>query len=184
GRVVQADERGAVLDREVHDFADLVGVRLRQRTAEDREVLGEDVDRTARNRAGPADDAVAGDRDLVHAEVAAPVHHERIELQERARVEQQVDALVRGELALGVLPRDALGSAALETLLPQGLEVGDPLLEGHEGFWLETRKLLTERSPSARPACAGSAGTARARPRVPRRSPGEPRPSCGGPPRR
>ena len=51
--IVQADDRGADLHRQVHDLADLLGVRLRERAAEDREVLAEDEDRAAVDRPWP-----------------------------------------------------------------------------------------------------------------------------------
>ena len=47
----------------------------------------------------------------LHAEVAAAVHHQGVELDEGARVEQQLDALAGGELALPVLALDALRAA-------------------------------------------------------------------------
>ena len=46
-RVVEPDDRRAHLHRQVHDLDDLRGVRLRQRSAEDGEVLREDEDRPA-----------------------------------------------------------------------------------------------------------------------------------------
>ena len=58
-RVVQADDRRAVLHREVHDLADLFGVRFGQRAAEHGEVLREHVDRPAVDPAVSGDDAVA-----------------------------------------------------------------------------------------------------------------------------
>ena len=48
--VVEADDRRAVLHRQVHHLADLLGVGLGQRAAEDGEVLGEDVDQAAVDR--------------------------------------------------------------------------------------------------------------------------------------
>ena len=60
----------------------------------------------------PGDHAVAEDLLLLHAEVGAAVRHEAVELDERALVEQQVDALARGQLALLVLRGDALRAAA------------------------------------------------------------------------
>ena len=51
-RVVEADDRRAVLHREVHDRADLLRVRLAHRAAEDGEVLGEARTPAARPR-GP-----------------------------------------------------------------------------------------------------------------------------------
>ena len=41
--IVQADDRRAGLQREVHDLDDLLRVGFRERAAEDREVLREDV---------------------------------------------------------------------------------------------------------------------------------------------
>jgi hypothetical protein len=49
---------------------------------------------------------------LAHAEVDAAVLLEHVPLFEGAVVEQQLDALARGELALGVLGIDALLAAA------------------------------------------------------------------------
>ena len=57
--VVEADDRRAVPHREVHDLADLLGVRLGERAAEDGEVLREDVDEPAVDPAVAGDDAVA-----------------------------------------------------------------------------------------------------------------------------
>ena len=68
------------------------------------------------------DDAVAEDLLLVHAEVGAAVGDELVELDEAARVEQQVDALARGQLAGLVLALDALGAAAGRRLPLQRLQ--------------------------------------------------------------
>ncbi len=81
--------------------------RRAERAAEDGEVLREDEDLPAVDRAVAGDDAVAGDRCLLHAEVGAAVRDEPVELDERARVEQQIDPLARGELAGLVLALDA-----------------------------------------------------------------------------
>jgi hypothetical protein len=86
-------------------------VGLGQRAAEDGEVLAEDIDQAAVDRAPAGDHAVAGDFCL-HAEVGAAVLDEHVELLEGALVEQQLDALARGQLALGVLRLDALLAAA------------------------------------------------------------------------
>ena len=121
-RVVEPDDRRAHLHRQIHDLHDLRGVGLRERAAEDGEVLREGVDRPAVDAAGAGDDAVAGNRRcLVHAEVAAAVRDELVDLLERAGIEQQIDPLARGELAAVVLllqPRFAAAQlgAALEIL--------------------------------------------------------------------
>ena len=46
--IVEADDRRAVAQRHVLDLGDLLGMRLRQRAAEDGEILGEDEDRCGR----------------------------------------------------------------------------------------------------------------------------------------
>ena len=50
---------------------------------------------------------------LVHAEIAAAMRDELVDLLEGAFVEQQVDALAGGEFAFLVLAVAALGAAAL-----------------------------------------------------------------------
>ena len=92
----------------------------RQRAAEDGEVLGEDVDQPAVDPARAGDHAVAGDDLLIEAEVGGAVGDEAVELDEAALVEQQVEPLAGGELALLVLLRHAGGSPAL---LGEGLAV-------------------------------------------------------------
>ncbi len=64
-RIVEPDHRRPDLHRQVHDLADLGRVRLRQRAAEDGEVLAEDEDEPAIDRAVSGDDAVAEDRSPV-----------------------------------------------------------------------------------------------------------------------
>ena len=85
----------------------------RERAAEDGEVLGEDVDQAAVDPAVAGDDAVAGDHLLLEPEVGGAVGDEAVELDEAAFVEQQVEPLARGELALLVLLGDARRAPAL-----------------------------------------------------------------------
>ena len=97
-RVVQADDRRAHAHRQVHHLADLGGVGLGERTAEHREVLRERVDLPAVDRPVARDDAVARHELVLHAEVAAAVRHQLVELLEGARVEQGLHALARRQL--------------------------------------------------------------------------------------
>ena len=97
--IVEADDRRADLHRQVHDLADLLGVRLRERAAEDREVLAEDEDQPPVDRAVAGDDAIAEDALPVEAELRGPVGDERVELDEGPGVEQEVEALARRQLA-------------------------------------------------------------------------------------
>ena len=111
-RVVEADDGRAHLHRQVHDLDDLGGVGLRERAAEDGEVLGEGVDRASLDAAGAGDDAVAGHDLLVHPEVEAAVGDELVDLVEGAGIEEQIDPLARRELAGVVLPLQPIVAAA------------------------------------------------------------------------
>src|SRR5690606_32310318 len=104
--VVQPDDRRAVLQREVHDLHDLLGVRLRERAAEYREVLAEHVDEPAVDRAPAGDDAVAQILLLVEAECRRAVGNETVEFDEAALVQQQVQPLAGRQLAPLVLCPD------------------------------------------------------------------------------
>jgi hypothetical protein len=70
------------------------------------------------------DDAVAGDQLLIHAEVAAAMRHQLVDLFERARVEQQLDPLASGQLAgvvLFLLPRFAAAELGATLEVAQGV---------------------------------------------------------------
>ena len=127
-RVVQADDRRAHLHRQIHDLHDLRGVGFGERSAEDGEVLRERVDQAAVDAPVAGDDAVAGNDLLVHAEVAAAVRDELVDLLERAGIEQEVDALARGQLAGLVLAAQALLAAAQ---LGAALELGETSSADH-----------------------------------------------------
>jgi hypothetical protein len=126
GTVVEPDERRPDLDREVHDLVDLLGEHLAERPAEDGEVLGEDEDLAAVDRAPPGDHAV-GVGALEQAAVVRTVAGEHVELVERAGVEQELDPLAGEHLALGVLARDRLLGTRMERLLLALGQLGQPL---------------------------------------------------------
>ena len=86
-------------------------MRLRQRAAEDGEVLAVDEDQPAVDRAVADDHTVAGDLLVRHAEVVAAVLDEHVPFLEARRVEQELEAFARRQLALGVLRVDALLAA-------------------------------------------------------------------------
>ncbi len=104
-RIVEPDHRRADLHRLVHHLADLLGVRFRERTAEDGEVLAEDEHQPAIDHAVAGDDAVAGHLVVLHAEVGAAMLDEHVPFLEGAFVEQQFEALARGQLALACAVR-------------------------------------------------------------------------------
>ena len=97
--VIEPDDRRTHLHRQIHDLDDLGGVGLRQRAAEDGEVLRERVGETAVDASVPGDDSVTGHDLLPHAEVAAPVGDEGVDLFERVGVEEEQRALTRGQFA-------------------------------------------------------------------------------------
>ena len=123
GAVVQADQRRPDRQRQVHHLVDLLGEHLAEGAAEDREVLGEDEDLAAVDRA-PAGDHAVGVGPLLDAAGERPVAGQHVELVERARVEQDLDPLAGEQLALGVLALDR------------------PLRAGLQGFFLALGQLL------------------------------------------
>ncbi len=103
---------------------------LGQRPAEHGEVLGEDVGDAAVDGAPAGDHAVARDLVPLHAEIGAAVLDIHVELLEGAFVEQEVEALARGELAATVLGLDALGAAAGAGFVAANLELFQDFLHG------------------------------------------------------
>ena len=98
--VVDPDQRPAGLDRQFLHLDDLFAVDLAQTAAEHRDVLAEDADVAAVDGAVAGDDAVTERALLGQAEVGAAVLGQRVEFDERSLVQQGVDALARGQLAL------------------------------------------------------------------------------------
>ena len=121
--IVQPDDRRPRLHRHVLDLDDLLRMGFGQRAAEHGEILGEHKGLAAVDGAPAGDDAVARHLGLFHAEIGRAVLDEHVEFLERALVEQQLDALPRGQLAAGVLRLDALLAAA-------ELGAGAPLFKG------------------------------------------------------
>src|SRR4029078_4770077 len=103
GSLVDAHDRAAGLHREVHDLGDLLAVDLAERAAEDREVLAEDAYLAAVDRAVAGDHAVAVRPVPLQPEGGGPVPGELVELDEGAFVEEELDPLACGLLALRVL---------------------------------------------------------------------------------
>jgi hypothetical protein len=67
----------------------------------------------------------------LESEVAGPVRDEAIDLRERAFVEQEIEALMRGELPLRVLGGDARLAAALLRLGALALKEVEFVRSGH-----------------------------------------------------
>ena len=93
----------------------------------------EDEDLAAVDRA-PAGDDTVGVGALLDAAVVGAVAGQHVELVERARVEQELDALAGEQLALGVLALDRALRPGVERLLLALGQLGQPLahrLLGH-----------------------------------------------------
>ena len=106
-----------VLRDSLHHVGDLERVDLAGRAAQDGEVLAGEVDEPAVDGGGAGDDAVGGDLLAGQAEVDLPVLGEQADLLEAAGIDEGVDALAGGELALLLLLGQALGAAALLEVL-------------------------------------------------------------------
>ena len=78
-----------------------------QRAAEDREILGEDEDLAAIHRAPSGHHAVARHLGLLHAEIGATMLDEHVELLEALRIEEELDAFARRQLAAFMLGKNA-----------------------------------------------------------------------------
>ena len=114
--VVEADDGRAGLQRQVHDAADLLADDLRQRAAEDREVLRVDEDLPAIDAPVAGDDGVAVEALPVGAELGRAMDDQRFQLGEAALVEEDVEAFAGGQLSPRVLRLDALAAAAEKRL--------------------------------------------------------------------
>ena len=111
-RVVEADDRRTDLDRRIHRLDDLSGMHLAEGTAGDREILREGIDQPAVDHAVAGDHGFAFEVEFVHAESGASVFDEGIEFDEGIGIEQVLEALPGGHLALGMLLVDPLLAAA------------------------------------------------------------------------
>ena len=105
-------------------------MRLAERAAEHGEVLAEHEHQAAVDHSVAGDHAVARNLLLGHAEVDRAVLDEHVPLFEGVVVQQQLDALARGELALGMLRVDALLPAAEARLGAALFELFNQFLHG------------------------------------------------------
>ena len=106
--VVDANHRRAILHRHILNFADLLRMGFRQRSAKDSEILAEHIDHSTIDGAPTGDNAIARGALLLHAELGAAVRHEHIELFKAALIQQQLYAFTRCQLPLGMLGINAL----------------------------------------------------------------------------
>src|SRR5216684_7919159 len=93
--IVDADDRHAVAQRQLLDLDDLLGRDLAERAPVNSRVIRVHRDRAAVDLTEARHHAVAGDPPLLHAEALRTMRGEQVELDERAFVEQHLDAFAR-----------------------------------------------------------------------------------------
>ncbi len=109
----------------VEDLTDLLTVDLAEGAAEDGDVLAEHGDRSSVDGPVAGHDAVAVGAIGVQTEVGRTVAGQGVELHEGAGIEQCVDPLPRGHLALGVLFLHGSLGAGVHGFVPASLQVGE-----------------------------------------------------------
>ena len=127
-RVVDAHERRPGAQRHVGGLRDLVGVQLTDGSAEDGEVLAGHMDEPPEHRALTDDDAIARHVLVGHAEAVGAVHGIHRRLLERVLVQELLDPLTGGELALLVLLGDPLLASGGGERCPTLVQLVDLLL--------------------------------------------------------
>ena len=132
GPVVEADHRDPGGGGQVHHLVDLLGEDLAERAAEDGEVLAEDADPAPVDGAEAGHDAVGVGPVVLQPHAVGPVPGQHVELLERALVEQVLDALPGGQLALGVLALDRPRASGVQGLVLAFGQVGQAF--GHGVF--------------------------------------------------
>jgi len=123
--VVDADDGAADLHREVHDLDDLLAEDLAQGSAEDGEVLREDAHGAAFDGAVAGDDSVTVGAVLLLTEVDGSVPREAVEFDEAVLVEELLDALAGGLLALGMLLFHGAGGSGVDRVVVAAAPVGE-----------------------------------------------------------
>ena len=125
GGVEQPDHRDALLQRELAQAGDLQLAGHAHRAGHHREVVGGHRHQPAVDLAVAGDHAVGGRLPALHRALREVRPAVDAQLGERALVDQQRQALARGELVRGVLALDLLLAAALAGALAALVEVLD-----------------------------------------------------------
>ena len=137
---------------------DLLGVHLTERATEDREVLGEKEHLAAVDRPPSRHDPVGERTVVLDAEAMGAVARQHVEFDERAGIEQQVDALACRELAALVLTLDGRVAPCVQRLFLELRKLLEPFGQrmcgrdrpagrvfGHAGRLLRASPLLAGR---------------------------------------
>ncbi len=109
--VVDPDDGNPVAQREIHDLDHLLGEHLAEGASEDRCIVAEQHHVTPVDLCHARDHAVAGHPPAFYPKTRGAVCGEQVDLLERVAVDQAIDALPGGELALGVLAIEGFGVA-------------------------------------------------------------------------
>src|SRR5205807_488492 len=96
---------------EVHDFANLLRVGFRERAAEYREILCENVNQANINAPKTSDEAVTRGTLVLHPEIPAAMTNKFVQFFKCTFVEEETDTFTRGELAGLMFAFAALGPA-------------------------------------------------------------------------
>ena len=123
--LVETDQRAAGLERKVDDLDDLLAIDLAQAAPEYRHVLAEHTHRPALDRAEPGDNPVSVGSPLLHPERCRTMPGELVQLGERVRVEEQLDALPGRLLALGVLLLNGGSRPGMHRLLHPAVQISE-----------------------------------------------------------
>src|SRR5260370_24429237 len=154
-RIVDADDRHPIAQRQLLDLDDLLGGDLAPHAAVHGCVLRIDSDRTPVDLTETRDHAVARDPAVFHAEPIGAVRGEQIELDEGALVDEHLDALAGRREALcaslvgGLVFRVTVPASALAVLvdlllgnrrstrLPRGdiIDARSGLPHGRQALW-------------------------------------------------
>jgi hypothetical protein len=97
-------------------------MRLRKRSAEDREILTEDEDRPAMDASTAGDNSIAERTIFLESKVVRTMSDEHIELFEGAFVKQERQTFSRRELAFGVLIGNTLFPSTLKCIDTKAME--------------------------------------------------------------
>src|SRR5512132_1426640 len=123
--IVQANHGNANFHRQIENFAYFFGVRLREGTAEDSEVLSKDNHAPPIDQPVTRDDTIAWIELLFKTKVVRAVYYQLVKLFKAVLIKQKLDALARGHLVGCMLLLDACRPATrfgLQRTFAQELE--------------------------------------------------------------
>ena len=94
-RIVQTDHRCAIFDGHVHNFANLLRMCRRYRTAQNSKVLREHINHATIDGAPSRHDTIASRALIFHTKIGAAVCNKHVKLFKAAFIQQKFDTLTR-----------------------------------------------------------------------------------------